>query len=1098
MLEIPTRAQAISAATPYADLVVLPPAVAERALVQGFLDRPALRAFECDQAKDIATDMVRAAQTGGNLGMMEQLMAAFSLSQAEGRGLMELAEAFLRVPDSATRDALIADKLLGRDWRAPKARGLVRGAAMALGTVAFVLDPETRGLRGVIRSLARPIVRQGVWVAMRIMAQQFVLAPAIAQAIKTSRKTDDILYSFDMLGEAARTQKDAVRYFQAYGRALDAVGATAVNPDPNDNNGVSIKLSALSCHYKTSKWPELRASLYPSLLQLAIKARAANISLTIDAEEAARLELSLALVRELMHAQELAGWDGLGVVVQAYGVRAGAVIDALGTLAQQTGRKIAVRLVKGAYWDAEIKIAQEKGLCSFPVYTRKAHTDLAYLHHARQLLGMTDYLYPQFATHNAATLAAVEVMASTMGVQNFEVQRLHGMGEAVHQAYRKHHGRKLRVYAPVGVHDDLLAYLVRRLLENGANASFIHKLSDPNTDMAELTEAPYARVAAMGDVLSLRTGDALFAPERKNSKGWDIDNPTVLAELTPTGAPIRPRPQDATVAEADEAFMVAATGAKSWGELDGAARARILETVADGLEADAPALFELLAQEAGKTIDDAVAELREAVDFCRYYAARARTLTGACRPRGVVLAISPWNFPLAIFAGQVTAALAAGNAVIAKPAEQTPRIAELTVKIMHKAGVPMDALHLMCGPGETLGAYLTKCGKADMVVFTGSTETARMIGAAISTSSKPGAPLLAETGGLNAMIVDSSALLERAVDDIIASAFRSAGQRCSALRMLYVQDDIYEPLVSMLIGAAEAQTLGDPLDFTVDVGPVINAEAKAGIDAHVSDALSSGRLIWQGAVQHGLFCAPAMIELPGIAALEREVFGPVLHIARYRAGTEAQVIADINARGYGLTFGMHSRIRQSYVACAMASSSGNVYINRNQIGAIVGSQPFGGHGLSGTGPKAGGPLYLGAFTLDHNPVIGADMLTGKAMPGPDGEGNVYRISPRGRILCFDPDLEVCEALASCVKASGNTAVSVSACPETLDNISAVMVSCDSVVDLATLRRLIAATPGPLIPLICDAGAEAWLYTETHRCTDLTASGGNAELLAKAV
>lgn len=1097
MLDISASTQASTTPTSYADIAVLPLANAEHKLVQAFLDQPALSASQCKQAEEIATALVRAAQTEGGLGMMEQLMAAFSLSQAEGRGLMELAEAFLRVPDSATRDALIADKLLGRDWRAPNARGVVRGAAMALGTVGVVLNPEVGRGRSVVRSLALPVVRLGVWASMRIMAQQFVLAPSIAPALGKSGKTPDILYSFDMLGEAARTEKDAARYLQAYGEAIDAVGVAATQKDPNDNSGVSIKLSALSCHYKTSKWPDLRTSLYPSLLQLATMARAANISLTIDAEEAARLDLSLALIRELMCAPELADWNGLGVVVQAYGLRAGVVIETLGALAKQSGRKIAVRLVKGAYWDAEIKIAQEKGLTTFPVYTRKAHTDLAYLHHARQLLDMADHLYPQFATHNAATLATVEVMADKAGVQNFEVQRLHGMGLSIHQAYRSRYGRRQRVYAPVGVHDDLLAYLVRRLLENGANASFIHKLSDPDTNMAELTQAPYAQVAAMTNVPMLCTGDALFAPERKNSKGWDIDNPAVLAELAPSGHPMSRRPKDATEVEADEAFEMAEAGGKGWSAMGGASRTQVLEAVADALENEAPALFELLAQEAGKTIDDAIAELREAVDFCRYYAACAQDLTDICRPRGVVLAISPWNFPLAIFTGQVAAALAAGNAVIAKPAEQTPRIAELAVKIMYKAGVPTDVLHLLCGPGETLGAHLTKCGKADMVVFTGSTETARLIGSAISASNQPGVPLLAETGGLNAMIVDSSALLERAVDDIIASAFRSAGQRCSALRMLYVQEDVYEPLLTMLIGAAKVQTVGDPLDLNTDIGPVIDAEAKAGIDAHVNEARADGRLIWKGSVPQGTFCAPALIELSGIAALEREVFGPVLHIARYRAGTEKQVIADINARGYGLTFGMHSRIRQRYVTCAKASSAGNVYINRNQIGAIVGSQPFGGHGLSGTGPKAGGALYLGAFTLDHAPVIDAEMRLGQSLPGPDGEENVYRVAPRGRVLCLDPDAQKLRALVTRVEATGNTAVPVSVCPETLDGISAVMVGEGGNVDLAAVRRLIASTSGPLIPLICDTGAEAWLYTETHRCTDLTASGGNADLLAKA-
>jgi len=1080
--------------SPYRAATILPAAAPEQALVQGFLDAPALDSLARKQAETLAVDLIRAARGRGGLGMMERLMAAFSLSQDEGRGLMELAEAFLRIPDPATRDALIVDKICGRDWRAPKAHGLIRIAATALATAAVILNPQANGaLRKAVRYIARPIVRWGVWLSMRIMAQQFVLAPSIAPALSKIHKTADVLYSFDMLGEAARTQTDAGRYLRSYSEAIKAVGAMATQSDPNDNSGVSIKLSALSCQYKTTKWPHLRTTLYPVVLQLAIQARAANVALTIDAEEAARLELSLALVRDLVHAPELAGWNGLGVVVQAYGLQAGAVIDTLGELARQTDRKIAVRLVKGAYWDAEIKIAQEKGLSTFPVYTRKAHTDLAYLHHARTLLGMADRLYPQFATHNAATLAAVEVMAEAQNMQSFEVQRLHGMGAAIHQAHRNRHGRKLRIYAPIGVHDDLLAYLVRRLLENGANASFLHKLSDADTDAAELAQTPYDHVEAQDPAPALRTGDKLFAPQRANSRGWNLDNPATLSTLTPSNVPLPPYPDDTTIAQAEAAFRAACDATKHWAAQSGPARAAVLDAIADGLEGEASALFTLLAQEAGKTIDDAVAELREAVDFCRYYAAGARTLAKDCRPRGVVVAISPWNFPLAIFTGQVAAALAAGNCVIAKPAEQTPRIAALAVHIMHQAGVPTEALHLLCGPGETLGAHLTQCGQADMVVFTGSTETARRIGDAISRSPQPGAPLLAETGGLNAMIVDSSALLERAVDDIVASAFRSAGQRCSALRMLYVQDDIYEPLLAMLIGAAEAQTLGDPQDFTVDIGPVIDAEAKADIDSHVDQARADGRLIWQGKTPQGVFCAPAIIELPAIAALQREVFGPVLHIAPYPAGGEDQVIADINARGYGLTFGVHSRIAQRYRACADASTAGNVYINRNQIGAIVGSQPFGGHGLSGTGPKAGGPLYLGAFTLDHEPRVTS---SAQYMPGPDGEENLYRTAPRGRILCFEPYPQKLSALVAHVEATGNTVVAASSLPETLSDISAVAICEDSCLDMMALRSLIASAPGPLIPLIGDVGATAWLYTETHHCTDLTASGGNTQLLTR--
>ncbi|MEQ8504841.1 MAG: L-glutamate gamma-semialdehyde dehydrogenase [Rhodospirillales bacterium] len=1088
LADVPSSLSGRSAPS-YADLAVLPSQRAEADVVRGFLADPALTAQQRESVSAMATDLVEAARTGGGVGGMERLMAAFSLSRDEGRALMELAEAFLRIPDAETRDALIRDKLAGRDWSAPGAPKPVRAAAGALGAAGAVVAPDTGGLvTNLIKRLGRPVVRACIDQAMRLMGRQFVIAPTIGLALAAAGRTPDTRYSFDMLGEGARTDADAARYFHAYLEAIESVAVRARPGDPHDNDGVSVKLSALSCRYRTAAWPDLRLHLYPMVLHLAVRARAGNVPLTIDAEEAARLELSLGLIHDLATAPELAGWDGLGVVVQAYNLRADGVIDWLANLSASSGHRIAVRLVKGAYWDAEIKIAQEKGLQNFPVYTRKVHTDLAYLAHTRRLLTLSDRLYPQFASHNAHTLAAVEVMARELSVDGFEVQRLHGMGVAVHRAFKAGFGRRERVYAPVGGHRDLLAYLVRRLLENGANASFLHKLGDPGVPPADLARDPYETVRE-GNVPASRTGADLFAPQRRNSRGWDLDAPCVLAEMQDIHGTLPTVPTEATKPQADAAFAKARKAQPDWAALGADVRADVLLRIADWMERDANAFLSLLTQEAGKTLPDAVADLREAVDFCRYYAKQARALPAGCRARGVVVAISPWNFPLAIFMGQVAAALAAGNAVIAKPAEQTPRVAALAVGLMHRAGVPADVLHLLCGPGETLGAHLVSAGQADMVVFTGSTDTARRIHGAVAASVKPAAPLLAETGGLNAMIVDSSALLERAADDIVTSAFRSAGQRCSSLRMLYVQEDVYAPLIELIRGAADALKIGDPRDISVDVGPVIDAEAKAAIDGHVAAAQAKGQVYWQGTAPKGLYCAPAIIELGGIGELAREVFGPVLHIAPYRAGTEARIIADINAKGYGLTFGLQTRIRSKALECAGAAHVGNVYVNRNQIGAIVGSQPFGGHGLSGTGPKAGGPMYLRAFTKDAAPLVSGEEDTGVPLPGPDGEENRYSVTPRGRVLRLGAD-----PLAA--QAAGNHVEIVDDLPDDLSGVAAVCLDPGMGVDIAAVRSRLADAPGPLIPLITDMGGWAWLHSETHHCWDLTASGGNAALLAR--
>ena len=712
----------------------------------------------------------------------------------------------------------------------------------------------------------------------------------------------------------------------------------------------------------------------------------------------------------------------------------------------------------------------------FPVFTHKPHTDLAYLEHASKLLQQENHqIYPQFATHNATTLAALETMFMQLNHEDFEVQRLHGMGEAIHLTYRKNYGRSVRVYAPVGSHNDLLAYLVRRLLENAANASFLHKMNDPATPLAELACDPYDIDTSSGNP-SLRKGSDLFLPERDNSKGWDLDNPATLAELKekrPSVANLKllSAPKEATTQDVQAAFKAAQAAQLDWLKSN---RVATFNQVANNFESNSHELLSLLTDEAGKTIDDAVAELREAVDFCRYYAQVARQLPAGTQARGTVLAISPWNFPLAIFTGQVAAALLAGNTVIAKPAEQTPRIARFAVGLMHAAGVPVDALHLLAGAGEILGAQLTACGQADMVVFTGSTATAKHIHRSIAHSAKPLAPLLAETGGLNAMIVDSTALLERVVDDVINSAFRSAGQRCSSLRMLYVQEEKYESLLAMLVGAAEALKFDTPIDQSVDVGPVIDAAAQEAINTYVSAAKEEGKLIWQGSVPDtGLFCAPAIIKVNSILDLAKEVFGPVLHIASYQAGQEQDVITDINARGYGLTLGIHSRIVRHQHELAAQAQVGNVYINRNQVGAIVGSQPFGGHGLSGTGPKAGGPLYIRAFTTTACPDPRTLAPEGLLLPGPDGEENLYRTAACTTSKFSDIQDGKLEFMNGTV-------------------IDARGIAVDKV---AELRKKICELPGPITNFITDAGSEAWLYREYHRCTDLTAMGGNTDILA---
>ena len=1067
----------------------------ERRLVSGFHEHPALDASERENVLKQARAIAQKARGRSSVISAEKIMATYKLSTAEGRMILELAEALLRIPDNTTRDLLIFDKLAPGHWLDGDARGFLRGMESALELASSIVRRKhADGLQTMVSKLGVPTVRMAIEAAMRQMGGQFVFAERIDQAV---RKADDeqALFSFDMLGEAARSEVDCDRYFAAYQDAIGNVGSTAQHDDVNRNSGVSIKLSALSCRFATRYWMNSRDDLIRRVCALAVDARRYNIPVTIDAEECARLQPSLDVFESVLRHPDLRAWNGLGMVIQAYARHADAVVDRLEALARTHQIRISVRLVKGAYWDTEIKLAQEKGLADFPVYTAKNHTDLAYLALAKRLMNASRYVHPQFASHNAYTLCAVSALAAAIGPESCEVQKLHGMGDAVHEALGEIWKVPLRVYAPVGRHRDLLAYLVRRVIENGASSSFMNQLADSTVTIDTLVSDPYAVVQDVHRPI-LR-GDALFSPQRMNSRGFDVDNlQTLRAFAKVTADPTLPSPpKDSNSAQIVAAFDAAQT--TTWKKRPAAERAQVLDQIADAFERSADAFYQLIVHEAGKTVADAAGELREATDFCRYYAAQVRALDAASQARGTVVAISPWNFPLAIFTGQILAALGAGNAVLAKPAEQTPRIAALAVALMYQAGVPQDALHLVCGDGESVGADLTGAGRADLVVFTGSNETAKAIESAIAHSSKPHALLIAETGGLNAMVVDSSALLERAVDDVLASAFQSAGQRCSALRILYVQEDIANDLIGMICEAAATLKVGAPQELDTDIGPVIDPVAKRQIDAHVALARAEGRLIWQGSSPvAGFFCAPAVIEVKSIDDLEREIFGPVLHVARYPAGDEARVIADINRSGYGLTFGLHSRIDTNTQSLAEAINVGNVYINRNQIGAVVGSQPFGGRGLSGTGPKAGGPAYLHAFLSETSFATAPPQAHGSSsyLPGPTGESNLYLVRPRGRVFVFHPDPKIRRILTQIAEDWGNQVIASDVLPDRADDIDAWMTQLDDDRVRAHLPRLRTLSRRKVIPLITDLGSYVWLQQEKHICRNTTASGGNIDLL----
>jgi RHH-type transcriptional regulator, proline utilization regulon repressor / proline dehydrogenase / delta 1-pyrroline-5-carboxylate dehydrogenase len=958
-----------------------------------------------------AADLVTGIRSDAQPGLMEQFLAEYGLSTKEGVALMCLAEAYLRTPDALSLDALIRDKIGSGDWGSHAGSAgsfLVNASTWALmltGRLFKEPKPGEQPLSDVmlqaVSRLGEPLTQKAIAQAMKILGKQFVLGRNIQEALATSRKSGNknYRYSFDMLGEAARTEHDAEKYFHAYANAINEITRDATDAPLHERAGISVKLSALHPRYEQVQRQRVMRELVPRLLTLAKQACAANIGFTVDAEEADRLELSLDVIEAVLSNPDLAGWEGFGVVVQAYTKQASVVIQCLEQMARSLGRRITVRLVKGAYWDYEIKNSQVLGLHNYPVFTRKLLTDVSYLSCARQLLNASDTIYPQFATHNAHSACAIIEMAEPH--QQFEFQRLHGMGEALHRLLKEKYNRPCRIYAPVGVHKDLLAYLVRRLLENGANSSFVHKLLDENAPVESLVEDPFSALKKLNPIANPRIPlpAGLYGDSRINSSGINLNLPLQQntlaqqvepfqqhqwkaqanipgAEISSQGDPVySPTHPQLKVGEATEtdaksielALANATNVYESWTTTPVSQRAEIVDRIADLYQQNQAELIALATLEAGKTRLDGILEIREAIDFCRYYAAQARnTMTdGKTRGIGPIVCISPWNFPLAIFTGQITAALVSGNPVLAKPAEQTTLMAARAIELMYEAGVPEQVLQFVPGNGATVGAALTSSDQVKAVCFTGSIDTATLIDKSLSVHADQDYRLIAETGGLNTMIVDSTALLEQAVRDIVTSAFQSAGQRCSALRILCVQQEIEKPLLEMLEGAARELVIGDPWQVATDVGPVIDEEAKQVIVQHCDKMTEQGRLIFKvplpDDLPDGHFVSPIAFRLNDLQELKQEIFGPVLHVYSYRAGELDKLVQQINASGFGLTMGIHSRIDTRVKRISSSARIGNIYVNRNQIGAVVGTQPFGGQGLSGTGPKAGGPQYLGAF-----------------------------------------------------------------------------------------------------------------------------------------
>ena len=1142
-------------------------------VIQALIDQAKISKTEREAFSRRAVKMVSDIRADDNPGLMELFLAEYGLSTDEGVALMCLAEALLRVPDSETIDDLIEDKIAPSSWGqhlGKSSSSLVNASTWGLMLTGKVLDSnKTSGLasilHGTVKRLGEPIIRAAVSRAMKEMGNQFVLGETIEEAVRRGQKkqSQGFTYSYDMLGEAALTAKDATRFFEAYSQSIDYLSKTVETQDIRTNPGISIKLSALHPRYELGQKDRVMRELTASVLSLALKAKDANMGLNIDAEEMDRLDLSLDVIEAVLRDDRLAEWDGFGVVVQAYSKRASAVIAWLYDLSKTLNRKIMVRLVKGAYWDTEIKRAQVEGLSGFPVYSYKSATDVSYLCCAKKLLGMTDRIYPQFATHNAHTVASILELSSDHS--RFEFQALHGMGEVLYRQLMAKGGTRCRIYAPVGAHRNLLAYLVRRLLENGANSSFVNQIIDEDVSPEIIARDPFESLVqdTEGKSSYILSAKDLFAPGRENSKGWDLHNQSDIEAIERarsdfkdtqwTAQPIlagkhkgiaskrvmNPANDKDIVGQVIDAsetdIALAVAKAKPWAA-KAKSRYEILNKAADLYEENFGEIFAVLTREAGKVPQDAIAELREAVDFLRYYAAQGLLLTDrACEARGVFTCISPWNFPLAIFTGQIAAALAAGNAVLAKPAETTPIIASLAVKLLHEAGVPKSALQFLPGQGRIVGAKLTASPSVKGVCFTGSTVTAQHIHRAMADKLDPYAPLIAETGGLNAMIVDSTALPEQAVQDIINSAFQSAGQRCSALRILYLQEDIAEDFKDMLFGAMDELRLGDPWDYSTDIGPIITHDAKTDIVNHINMARQDGRLLKEmAAPDGGSFVGPAVISVSGLKDLGKEVFGPVLHIATFKSDEIDNIVSDINQSGYGLTFGLHTRIDQRVEEITNSLCVGNIYVNRNQIGAIVGSQPFGGEGLSGTGPKAGGPHYLRRFTrlikgavrhdLSNGKTLSIDVvqaaldaldtpknkaLTTQEMPGPTGESNRLSTYARGKILCLGPTLKDAQTQAEIARRAGCAALPI--CSDLLEGEG--LNGTINFDDLTTLqgfdgvafwgspegarpiRKALAQRQGAILPIFDDMDMHERCVFERHVSIDTTASGGNVSLLS---
>jgi RHH-type proline utilization regulon transcriptional repressor/proline dehydrogenase/delta 1-pyrroline-5-carboxylate dehydrogenase len=1013
----------------------------ENSVVERLIAKARLSAGERAATDKLARDLVtRIRETSGEQTGVDALMQEYALSTQEGVVLMCLAEALLRVPDAATADKLIRDKIGGANWDSHRNQSdstFVNASTWALmltGRVVKLDQTAKWDFSGILRRLVtrsgEPVIRQAVTYAMRILGRQFVLGRTIDEAMKEARPwlAKGYRFSFDMLGEAAYTAHDAGRYLDSYRNALHAIAKAAPDTKASifERPSISVKLSALHPRYEWIKRNRVFGELLPQLRALVVEAREANLGFTVDAEEAERLDLMLDVFEAIGEDPRLSGWNGLGLAIQAYQKRVLPVIAWLGNLAHRQKRRIPVRLVKGAYWDTEIKRAQELGIADYPTFTRKLATDTSYLAGARALFAEGDAIFPQFATHNAHTLAAIQTFSK--GRTDFEYQRLHGMGEALHALYReKNLGGGTRIYAPVGTHEDLLAYLVRRLLENGANTSFVNRLADDEVPIDEIVADPVEQLAARHPCRNpLIPLPADILTDRKNSSGFLWSNPvvtdSVLAEMHASlqkpqrAAPIvggeerkgiaapvcDPSDRHRVVGEvveangndAADALAKAYAARIEWNALGGNKRADILERAADLYQKNQAYLMALAVREAGKTIPNALGEVREAVDFLRYYAEQAHkqfeggiqmpgptgetnelTLHG----KGVFCCISPWNFPLAIFTGQAAGALAAGNTVLAKPAEQTPLIAAAAVKLLHQAGVPVDVLHLLPGDGPRIGNALFSDPRLAGVAFTGSTDAANAINRALAGRTGPIATLIAETGGQNAMIVDSTALPEQVCRDVLASSFDSAGQRCSACRVLFLQEDVADKMLGIITGAMEELKLGDPFDLSTDIGPVIDEEARANLQKHADQMTKEANLLKKlDAPTTGTFFAPHVFEISGIDQLKREVFGPVLHVVRWKAGELDKVCDAINATGYGLTLGIHTRIEETAQFIRDRVHAGNVYVNRNQIGAVVGVQPFGGEGLSGTGPKAGGPHYLQRFALERTYTVNTTAAGGNA------------------------------------------------------------------------------------------------------------------------